>query len=94
MEPPRAHQTSSIQTPPASKWKTVIALILLLVAIILNWSWVFGILFITWAIADMAAGRVYFVEEITKSANPVLFWTIVTLWLLLGLYSLLEPFFI
>lgn len=75
------------------KWKTVIALILLLIATALNWSWVYGILFIAWAIADIVGGRVYFVEEVAKTANPILFWVIVILWLLLGVYSLLEAFF-
>ena len=40
-----------------------------------------------------SAKRVYFVEEVTRAKNPILFWIIVILWLLLGIYSLLESFF-
>lgn len=93
MEPPRTHQATMLSAPTTFKWKTVIALTLLLIAIMLNWSWVYGILFIAWAIADIATKRVYFVEEVTRAKNPILLWIIVILWLLLGIYSLLESFF-
>lgn len=91
MEPPRAHRTTTSQAASAFKWKTVIALILLLNAIVLNWSWVFGLLFIAWGISDIVAGRIYFVEAIVKTENPILFWIIAVLWILLGLYYLMEP---
>ena len=92
MEFPRAHQTAVPQVPGTFKWKTTLALVLLLISIVFNWAWAFGILFIAWAVCDMMAGRVYFVEEIDKVGNPILFWVIAILWLLTGLYYLLAPF--
>ncbi len=65
---------------------------LLLFAIVCVWSWAFGILFIAWAVSDIIAGRIYFVEVIAKSEHPILFWTMAILWLLMGLYTLVEPF--
>lgn len=91
MEPPRAHRSVASQAASAFKWKTVIALILLLNAMLLNWTWVFGILFIAWAISDIIAGRIYFVEAIIRTENPILFWIIAGLWILMGLYYLVEP---
>ena len=77
MEPPRAHRTGVAQTPPRFKWKTIIALILLIIAIVFNWGWAFGILFIAWAVYDIMAGRIYFVEEelsFTQRVSNQDFW--------------------
>lgn len=87
MDPPIATQTAQ---RASFKWKTAIALLLLVVAILMNWNWVWGILFIAWALNDLVLGVTYFVEEIARKKNPILFWTIVILWLALGLYSLAD----
>jgi len=73
------------------KWKTILGLVLLLVAIAMNWMWVFGVLFILWALNDIATGETHFVERIQRGESPALFWVIVLLWLLLSGYLLFEP---
>ncbi len=90
MEPsPTPRPTARAAT--AFKWKTVLALILLLNAMILNWLWVFGILIMAWVVSDIVAGRIYFMGAVDKAENPILFWIVASLWLLLGLYLLFKP---
>lgn len=70
------------------KWRTIVALILMYIAIIMNWEWAWGILFLYWVIPDLFTGVTYFVEPIYKKEHPNLYWLIVISWILLALYSL------
>ncbi|MFD2567263.1 hypothetical protein [Pseudotenacibaculum haliotis] len=72
------------------KWRTVIALILMYIAILMSWEWAWGVLFLYWVIPDLFSGVTYFVEPIYKNENPNLYWVIVISWILLALYSLSD----
>ena len=74
------------------KWRTIIALILVYIALILNWQWIWGILFLFWVIPDIFSGVTYFIEPIERSSHPVLYWIIIVSWILMSLYSLSELF--
>ena len=77
---------------PSIKWRTIIAIVLMYVAIIMYWEWVWGILFLIWVIPDLFRGVTYFIEPIAKDENPVLYWIIVLTWLLMSVYSLSTLF--
>ncbi len=70
------------------KWKTLVALIPLILAIVFQWWWFFTFLFILQIIFSLLAGQVDYVEEIKKSEHPFLFWLIIGIWLFLAAYSL------
>jgi hypothetical protein len=74
------------------KWRTVVALILMYVAIFKNWEWMWGILFLIWVIPDMYSEVTYFIEPIYKKENPSIYWAIIVTWVLLALYSLSTLF--
>lgn len=74
------------------KWRTILGLIVILFAIIFNWNWMWGILFLIWVIPDIKKGYTFFIEPINKSDNPFLYWIIIVMWLLMGIYFLAEPF--
>ncbi|MCT4698736.1 hypothetical protein [Tenacibaculum haliotis] len=74
------------------KWRTIIALILMYIAIFMNYRWVWGILFLFWVIPDIFNGITYFIEPISKKDHLFLFWVIIITWLLMALYSLSEIF--
>ncbi|MDW3648812.1 MAG: hypothetical protein R8P61_17220 [Bacteroidia bacterium] len=75
------------------KWRTIAGLILLYIAVLMNLSWVWGILFLLWVIPDLFSGITYFLEPISKNEHPVLYWLIMLSWVWMAVYMLLIPFF-
>ncbi len=69
------------------KWRTIIALILMYIAMFMDWEWAWGVLFITWVIPDLINGVTYFIEPISKKENKILYWVIVCSWILMAIYS-------
>ena len=70
------------------KWRTLIALILVYIAVFMNWEWAWGVLFLYWVIPDLFSGVTYFVEPVYKKEHPDLYWVIILSWILLAMYSL------
>ena len=68
------------------KWKTILALALIFVAVLMQWSWVWGVLFMMWTIPAIISGRTHLVEEIERDEHPYLFWLIVGTWVVLSTY--------
>lgn len=74
------------------KWRTITALVLMYIAILMNWEWAWGVLFLFWVIPDIFSGVTYFIEPISKNENPVLYWIIIVSWVLMAVYSLSTLF--
>ncbi len=74
------------------KWRTITALVLMYIAILMNWEWAWGILFLFWVIPDIFSGVTYFIEPIIKKENPMLYWVIIVSWILMAVYSLSTLF--
>ncbi|MGH1388045.1 MAG: hypothetical protein ACRBBL_25215 [Kordia sp.] len=74
------------------KWRTIVALILMYVAILMSWEWAWGVLFLFWVIPDLFSGITYFIEPISKKEDQVLYWIIIISWLLMAIYSLSTLF--
>lgn len=70
------------------KWRTIVGLILVYLAIWFELQWIWGILFLFWVVPDLISGSTFFMEEINKKEHPLLYWLIVVSWLLMALYSL------
>ncbi|WP_339756615.1 hypothetical protein [uncultured Winogradskyella sp.] len=69
------------------KWRTITALVLMYIAMFMNWEWAWGILFLFWVIPDLFSGVTYFIEPISKKENTALYWVIIISWILMALYS-------
>lgn len=69
------------------KWKTILALILIIAGVILNWSWIWGALFLFWAGTDLIYQETHLVEVIKRAENPILYWLVVVTWILLAIIS-------
>ena len=67
------------------RWFTLVAIAIVLVAVIFDLQWVFGLLFLFWAAPSILSGETFLVEPVHRAENPWLFWTIVTMWLSLSL---------
>ncbi|MCF2873377.1 MULTISPECIES: hypothetical protein [unclassified Tenacibaculum] len=70
------------------KWRTLIALVLMYIAILMNWEWAWGVLFMFWVIPDLFSGITYFIEPISKKENPKTYWVIIISWIFMALFSL------
>lgn len=76
------------------KWRAIIGIILVMAGIIFNWSILFGVLYITWAIMDIQSGYAFILEDVSRAENPILYWITVMIWLLSGLYVVSEELII
>ncbi len=80
-------------TKTTIKWRSIIGLLFLYIALLQDWQWIWGILFLMWAVSNIRSGTTYFIEFIEKSKNPILYWAIITTWILLAIYSFLPVFY-
>ncbi|MEW7290243.1 hypothetical protein [Aquimarina sp. 2304DJ70-9] len=85
---PNTPSAKTTRSNSPTKWRTIIALILMYVAIIMDWQWAWGILFLLWVIPDLVSGTTYFIEPIDRTTNPFLYWVIIISWILMALYSI------
>lgn len=74
------------------KWRSILGLILVYLAVFFNWQWFWGILFLLWVIPDLITGTTYFMEPISKKENPLLYWLIMGSWILMTVYLIATLF--
>ncbi len=74
------------------KWRSILGLIAIYLAMWFNWQWIWGILFLLWVIPDLISGVTYFMDPVTKKDDPILYWVIMLSWLLMCAYSIASAF--
>lgn len=84
--------TSSNDKTPI-QWRVWLGLIALLFTVIMDWQWVWGILFLFWIIPDIRNQVTYFIEPVYRKGSPFLYWTIIITWLGLSVLSFSTLFF-
>lgn len=62
----------------------------LLVALVMNWSWPWGVLFLYWTIPAVKGRVTVLVSEIDRDDQTVLFWAVTVLWILIGILMILT----
>jgi energy-coupling factor transporter transmembrane protein EcfT len=72
------------------KWKTFLALTLLILAIYFDWSWFWAIFILIGLVHVIKSGEIHFVEAVKKKETPKLFWSMVVIWSFLAIYSILN----
>lgn len=73
-----------------ARWPTIVAIPILLVTTYLGWYWVWGVLFVYWAVLAVLSGEVFLVEPIVRSSHPILFWVITVMWLGFGIWTVVA----
>ena len=53
--------------------------------------WVYPLLFLAWAGYDLATGESSFIQRVTRRAQPVTYWLVVSTWILLAVLWLIYP---
>lgn len=76
-----------------SKLPTVVALAILLAATFIGWYWVWGILFLYWAVLGIVTGNAFVLQTVQRGESPLLFWLISVAWLVLAVLAILDGFF-
>ena len=67
------------------RWLTLGALAVVVAAVVFNFQWLWGLLFLFWVVPSLTTGVTFLVEPIHRDENPWLYWTITTIWLGLSL---------
>lgn len=81
---------AATKTGHTVQWLSVTALAVLVITTMLEWYWVWGLLFVYWAAAAVAVGETYLVETVHRSNSPILFWSINAMWAVFGIWYLID----
>ena len=76
--------------------KTVInaaALIILVVATAFGLFWVWGVLFLFWAVQGYRLGTVFLIGSISRAETPLLYWMVLAFWVVLACWYFLPAQF-
>ena len=81
--------------PKAAKTKlpTVVGLITLVTATIFNWYWVWGLMFLYWAVLSVVVGQVFVVQTVRRDESPYLFWSVSAMWAILAILVIVTDLF-
>ncbi len=71
-----------------TKWRSIIGLISIYFIVFFEQDWAWGLLFLFWVVPDLKSGTTHFIESISRKTNPILYWSIITTWLVLSLVLL------
>ncbi|MDA4847981.1 hypothetical protein [Hoeflea poritis] len=69
---------------------TVLAIIVLAVATAMGWIWMWGLLYMYWAVMGPLTGSAFVVESVDRDDNPVLFWIISAAWFAAGIWTFVN----
>ena len=72
------------------RWRTLIALPVLVLATVMGWYWVWGCLFLYWVWPALRSGQAYLIEPIERARDPLLFWLVNALWAGFGLWYIVT----
>lgn len=70
------------------KWRALIGMLFVTYAVLFNVDWVWGLLFLLWALPDLRRGSTHFLEHLERSRNPVMYWLVMGTWIGLAIYLL------
>ena len=72
------------------KWRAVLGLVIVAIAVLTEANWVWGVLFLVWIIPDIQRGSTHFLEYVERKRNPVVYWLIIATWIVLSVYLLVA----
>ena len=84
------HLRSSQPMNRRQTWPTVVALALLWTLTLAGQLWVWPVIFLVIALLEIAAGESTFVQRLTRSDHPILYWCVVGSWVTMSAWWLTE----
>ena len=67
------------------RWFTLAALAIVVVAVLFDYQWIWGLLFLSWSAPSLYTGVVFLFEPVHRAESPRLFWSSGARWLGLSL---------
>ncbi|MEM7292468.1 MAG: hypothetical protein AAF420_03580 [Pseudomonadota bacterium] len=83
---------SRLSTLQRLKPRALLSLVIIYVATLMSWYWLWGVLFLFWAAVDLYSGSTWLSENVVRTSHALLFYVIVATWLLFGFYFVFSPF--
>ncbi|NQZ42854.1 MAG: VOC family protein [Flavobacteriaceae bacterium] len=77
---------------PKIKWKAIIGLLLILIGIVGDWTWLWSLFFTFWVVQDLRSGQTYLMETVSRTQNPILYWVILLVWMVFIIFGLVPLF--
>ncbi len=75
-----------------SQWTNLVILALLIVAIALDFTPVWGWLFLVWSLIAVFSGVTFVLEPIYRAEHRMLFWFVVAFWFVLSVLVIANDF--
>ncbi|NOD63691.1 MULTISPECIES: VOC family protein [unclassified Ruegeria] len=85
--------SSAKSTPVGVAWKSLIALVCVWLAVIMDLQVFWGVLFLIWTWLALRSGRADFVEPIDRATRPWMFWLITGTWIVLISWVIIASVF-
>ncbi len=73
-------------------WKAMLGLGCIWLAVALDFQPFWGVLFLLWTWLAIKSGRADFIEPVSRTTAPVLYWALIGTWVLLSVWLILAPF--
>lgn len=73
------------------KWRTLLGLFMVFIAVVFQLNWVWGLLFLYWILPSIRLGVTHFLEPLDKRENPILFWVVIATWVTVSILLIAEP---
>lgn len=77
------------KSPP---WRAILALILVWLAMLLESSWIWGMLFLYLTLPTLQTGQTRLIDDVDRAETPLLFWAVTGTWLFVSLYFIWIDF--
>ncbi len=74
-----------------TKWKAILGLVLIYLAVGLQLMWLWGVIILCWVIPDLRRGSTHLFELVSKQKNPYTYWFICVTWVIMAVALLLQP---
>ncbi|MYB87304.1 MAG: hypothetical protein F4X85_08850 [Acidimicrobiaceae bacterium] len=81
----------SSPTRTRGAWPVWVALAALWLMTLAEQYWIYAVLFLAWAVYDLATGESHFIQRVTRRHEPVTYWLVVSTWILLTVLWLIYP---
>ncbi|NOD75043.1 MULTISPECIES: VOC family protein [unclassified Ruegeria] len=85
--------SSANGTPVGVAWKSLIALVCVWLAVIMDLQVFWGVLFLIWTWLALRSGRADIVEPIDRATRPWMFWLITGTWIVLSSWVIIASVF-
>lgn len=89
----QSNPNTKTQSKSISQWRVWLGVLAVITVTIADWQWFWGIIFLFWILPDIRNRITYFIEPVERDVNPILYWVIVSTWIVLSILSFSTLFF-